>query len=709
MDSLKPRLQVRARTPQGDMLAGRPWPMGATWDGHGVNFAVYSSTAQRLELCLFDALGEHETRRIDLPLRSNDIWHGYLPGAEPGLVYGLRAHGPWRPDRGHLFDPAKLLLDPYARDVVGQFIWRDEQFSADRRFPLNRDGRDNAAIALKARVVADSFDWGDDQRPGTAPEHTVLYEMHVKGFSKLQQAVPEPLRGTFAGLAHPASVTHLRRLGITAVSLMPVFYALDEERLVQMGLHNYWGYNTIAFFCPDPALASARDGAAVRDEFRTMVRTLHAAGIEVLLDVVFNHTAETGETGPTISMRGLDNAAYYRLAGVMPVRYENHTGCGNTLDIRRPAVLRLVLDSLRYWVSDMHVDGFRFDLATVLGRGDHGFDRDGAFFTAVAQDPVLCTVKMIAEPWDIGHGGYQVGGFPRGWFEWNDKFRDAMRSFWLGDLHRGGTTRGEFALRLCASSDVFQPRQRTPAESVNFVVAHDGYTLRDLVSYSERHNHANGEDNRDGHNHNLSANCGVEGPTSDPAVLQLRGRLQRALLACALLSQGTPMLCAGDELGHTQGGNNNPYCQDNATSWIDWSAADTDLQVYVARVLELRRTAQPFANHWYSGLPNALGLYDLAWLEPDGSPLQGDAWRNTAARALGCLIGRPGRAAAPLLLLVNAGQAPQPFRLPAGVWQALLDSAEPHGRVRWHGQGEVAVEVAAHSLQLFAAAGAGVA
>ena len=386
MDSLKPRLQVRARTPQGDMLAGRPWPMGATWDGHGVNFAVYSSTTQHLELCLFDALGEHETRRIDLPLRSNNIWHGYLPGAEPGLVYGLRAHGPWRPDRGHLFDPAKLLLDPYARDVVGQFIWRDEQFSADRRFPLNRDGRDNAAIALKARVVADSFDWGDDQRPGTAPEHTVLYEMHVKGFSKLQQAVPEPLRGTFAGLAHPASVTHLRRLGITAVSLMPVFYALDEERLVQMGLHNYWGYNTIAFFCPDPALASARDGAAVRDEFRTMVRTLHAAGIEVLLDVVFNHTAETGETGPTISMRGLDNAAYYRLAGVMPVRYENHTGCGNTLDIRRPAVLRLVLDSLRYWVSDMHVDGFRFDLATVLGRGDHGFDRDGAFFTAVAQE-----------------------------------------------------------------------------------------------------------------------------------------------------------------------------------------------------------------------------------------------------------------------------------------------------------------------------------
>ena len=531
----------------------------------------------------------------------------------------------------------------------------------------------------------------------------------MKGFSKLLPSVPEPLRGTFAGLAHPASVAHLRRLGITAVCLMPVFYALDEERLVQMGLHNYWGYNSIAFFCPDPALASARAGAGVRDEFRAMVRALHAAGIEVLLDVVFNHTAESGETGPTISLRGLDNTAYYRLAGVQPVRYENHSGCGNTLDIRHPAVLRLVMDSLRYWVSEMHVDGFRFDLATVLGRGDHGFEREGAFFTAVAQDPLLSTVKMIAEPWDIGHGGYQVGGFPRGWLEWNDKFRDTMRSFWLGDLHQGGTSRGEFALRLCASSDLFQPRQRPPTESVNYVVAHDGYTLRDLVSYSERRNHANGEDNRDGHSHNLSVNCGVEGPSADPTVLQLRGRLQRALLACALLSQGTPMLCAGDELGHTQGGNNNPYCQDNATSWLDWSAADTDLQTYVAQVLKLRRTAQPFANHWYSGLPDARGRYDMAWLEPDGSPLQGDAWHDTTARALACLIGRPGRAGAPLLLLINAGRESRSFQLPAGEWQALLDSAEPHGRVRWHGQGEVAVEVAAHSLQLFAAAGAGVA
>ncbi len=697
------------RAPPEGILAGRPWPLGATWDGKGVNFAVFSSMAQRMELCLFDARGHHETRRVDLPTRSTDVWHGYLPGAAPGLVYGLRAHGPWRPDRGHLFDPSKLLLDPYAREVVGQFIWRDEQFGADRRFPLNRDGRDNAAIALKARVTADTFDWGDDRRPDTPLEQTVLYEMHVKGFSKLQQAVPEPLRGTFAGLAHPESVAHLQRMGITAVNLMPVFYAIDEERLVQMGLHNYWGYNPIAFFCPDPALASARDGANMRNEFRRMVCALHAAGIEVLLDVVFNHTAESGEGGPTICFRGLDNAAYYRLAAGMPMRYENLSGCGNTLDIRRPQVLRLVMDSLRYWVADMHVDGFRFDLAPVLGRGDHGFELGGAFFTAVAQDPVLCNVKMIAEPWDLGHGGYQVGGFPRGWFEWNDKFRDTMRAFWLGHTHEGGPTRGDFAERLCASSGVFQPRSRAPAESVNYVVSHDGFTLRDLVSYHHRRNQANGEDNRDGHNHNLSVNAGVEGPSADAQVLQLRGRLQRVLLAATLLSQGTPMVCAGSELGHSQGGNNNPYCQDNATSWIDWSEADGDLQAFVARVLQLRHDALPFANHWYSGLPDALGLHDLAWLEPDGRPLQGDAWRDPVARALACLIGRPGRATAPLLLLFNAGTEAQSFRLPAGVWQALLDSAEPRGRVRWHGKDEVAVAVAAHSLQLFAAAGAGLA
>jgi len=714
MDSLKRRPASRTASAPAELLPGQPWPMGASWDGHGINFAVFSAAATQIELCLFDADGKHELRRLPLPGRSGDVWHGYLPLARPGLVYGWRVDGPWRPDRGQLFNPAKLLLDPYARSLVGQFVWRNEQFGADRNFPLHRDAQDNAAVALKARVVSDDFDWGADRPPRIPIADTVLYELHVKGFSRLQTALPEAQRGTFAGLAHPQSIQHLQRLGVTSVSLLPVHYALDEERLVQMGLHNYWGYNTIAFFCVDPALADHRSGNDGRDEFRHMVRALHSAGIEVLLDVVFNHTAEGDGSGPTITFRGLDNAAYYRLQADAPERYENHSGCGNTLDIRRPQVLRLVLDSLRYWVSEMHVDGFRFDLAPVLGRTDHGFSREGAFFTAIAQDPVLCTVKLIAEPWDIGPGGYQVGGFPSGWLEWNDKFRDALRAFWLGGHHapdspHPGTTRAQFAMRLCASSDVYQPRHRAPHESVNFVVAHDGFTLRDLVSYNQRHNQANGEDNRDGHSHNLSFNCGVEGPSDETAVNQLRARLQRALLACTLLAQGTPMLCAGDELGHSQQGNNNPYCQDNATSWIDWSATDHALTAFTARVLDLRRRARPFAAHWYSGLSDPLGLHDLAWLEPDGSALHGGAWHDPAQRALACLIGQPGRARAPLLLLVNAGAQAQGFRLPAGVWQALLDSTDPHGHSQWHGQGEVMLEVAPHSLQLLAAAGAGVA
>ncbi len=692
-----------------EMLPGRAWPLGAFVDGQGVNFAVVSGGAHRVELCLFDATGEHEVRRLDLPARSGDVWHGYLPDTGPGLIYGLRAHGPWHPEHGLLFNSDKLLLDPYAREVVGDFKWRDAHFGADRQHLLQRNDHDNAPFALKARVVQDHFDWGDDRAPHTADAATVLYEMHVKGFSMLHEAVPEPLRGSFAGLAHPASIAHLQRLGVTAVSLLPVHYALDEERLAAMHLRNYWGYNSIAFFCVNPALASAPTGEGARNEFRSMVRDLHLAGIEVILDVVFNHTAESGGDGPTISFRGLDNLGYYRLDGDALQNYENHTGCGNTLNIRSPHVLRLVMDSLRYWVSDMHVDGFRFDLATVLGRDEHGFDRSGAFFTAVAQDPVLSTVKMIAEPWDVGPDGYQVGGFPRGWMEWNDKFRDTVRSFWLSGHHNPDSphappaTRAEFAQRLCASSDVFQARHRLPSESVNFVVAHDGFALRDLVSYNQRHNLANGEDNRDGHGHNLSFNCGVEGPSSDADVNRLRARLQRVLLASTLLSQGTPMLCAGDELGHSAGGNNNPYCQDNATSWINWSEADQDLTAFCAHLLELRQTTRPFSNDWYSGLTDPLGQHDLAWLEPDGSALQGEAWHHPQSRALGCLIGQPGGASAPLLLLFNAGQKPENFQLPVGAWQALLDTSDARGQAHWQGSDPVSLEVAAHSLMLFAA------
>jgi glycogen operon protein len=682
--------------------------MGASVDADGVNFAIYSAHATSIECCLFDADGTTEVARLVLPERTGDVWHGHLAQAQAGLVYGIRAHGPWRPEEGHRFNPNKLLLDPYARDIVGRFEWRDEHFGFNLAHAHQPNRSDNAAHALKARVVDESFDWGDDRPPGTTAADTVLYELHVKGQSRLDIRLPEHLRGTYAGLAHEASVEHFRRLGVTSLSLLPVHLHIDEQRLAAMGLRNHWGYNTLGFFCVEPRYASGIGGVTPRDEFRTMVRTLHAAGLEVLLDVVFNHTAESDETGPTLSFRGLDNASYYRLPPHSRAHYENHAGCGNTLDIRQPVVLRLVMDSLRYWVSEMHVDGFRFDLAPVLGRGDHGFDAHASFFAAVAQDPVLSRVKLIAEPWDIGPGGYQVGGFPSGWLEWNDQFRDTMRSFWLQPADSMAAPRAAFARRLCGSSDLFQRRGRLPVESVNYVVSHDGFTLRDLVSHVERHNHANGEDNRDGHGHNLSCNCGVEGPTDEPAINELRGRLQRALIATTLLAQGTPMLAAGDELGHTQRGNNNPYCQDNEITWIDWANADATLIDFTARVLALRRQALPFGVRWYSGLSDPLGLHDLTWLRPDGAVLHGDDWQASDDRVLGCLIGQPGRARAPLLLLVNGGETTCGFRLPAGVWRGLLDTCSPVGRSRFHGQGECDLPIESHSLLLLAAAGAGI-
>ncbi|MEF7613467.1 glycogen debranching protein GlgX [Aquincola sp. MAHUQ-54] len=645
--------------------AGRPWPMGSHWDGQGVNFAVPAMHAEAIELCVFDAEGRQETARLRLPGRSGDVWHGYLPGARPGLVYGLRAHGPWAPAEGHRFNARKLLLDPWAREIVGRFAWRPEHFGTD--------AQDNASHALKARVVAtdDGFDWGGDRPPCTPLDRTVLYELHVKGFTKLHPGVPEAQRGTYAGLASDAAIAHLQRLGVTAVSLLPVHEHLDEERLALMGLSNYWGYNTIGFLCPEPSYASA--GACPRDEFRRMVRRLHEAGLEVILDVVFNHSAETDEHGPHISFRGLDNAAWYRLRQESRALYENDTGCGNTLDIRQPRMLQLLLDSLRYWVGEMHVDGFRFDLAPVLGRGHHGFDRDGAFFMALRQDPLLQGVKLIAEPWDIGPGGYQLGQFPAGWLEWNDRFRDTMRSFWLGHpVHRG-----DFARRLAGSADLFHHRGRAPGESVNYVVSHDGFTLRDLLTYEQRRNHANGEDNRDGHHHNLGWNGGAEGPTSDPAVCENRARLARALLATVLLSQGTPMIAAGDELGHTQAGNNNPYCQDNPITWIDWSEADAALLAFTARVIRLRREHHPLSPRWYSGFTDDEGVPDLVWFGADGEPLDAAQWHDEADRAVAAYIGAPGAAEGPLILLCNAGAADRVFALPAGRWRCLLDTSVP--------------------------------
>ena len=692
------RLSAEPTLPEADFAAldaGRPWPMGASVDGAGVNFAVFSAHATRMELCVFDHAGEVELARWPMPGHTGDIWHGRLPGAGAGLVYGFRAYGPWRPDRGHRFNPHKLLLDPWAREIVappGGFKPDGPHQGAERDHPQHLDTRDNGAGAHKARVVDDRTEWHGDRAPATPLIDTVIYEVHVRGFTKTMPGVPEHERGTYAGLCSNAAIAHLQRLGVTALSLLPVLQILDEPRLAQMGLVNYWGYNTLGFFCPDPRYAAS---AQPREEFRDMVRRLHAAGIEVLLDVVFNHTPEGDERGATLSWRGLDNASYYRLAEQRQ-HYENWSGCGNTLDIRHPRVLQMVMDSLRYWVEQMHVDGFRFDLAPVLGRGSPGFECDGPFFKAVLQDPALQGIKLIAEPWDLGPGGYQVGGFPRGWLEWNDRFRDTARAFWLG----GDCTRGEFALRLAGSSDIFQARRRSPLESVNYIVSHDGFTLHDLVSYDLRHNHANGEDNRDGHGHNLSWNCGWEGPTSDPAVLQLRARLKRALLATVLLAQGTPMLAAGDELGHTQGGNNNPYCQDNAITWIDWAQADEGLIQFTAHLLALRRRLLPLADRWYTGLTDLQGAADLAWLRRTGEPMAPEYWDNRMSRIMGAWIGRAGRSATPLLLLVNGRDMDASFQLPPGDWVAELDTTQADGRSTWRRHGATELVLCARSVML---------
>ena len=674
---------------------GRPWPLGASVDGASVNFAVFSAHATQIVLCVFDNAGAVELARWPLPQRTGDIWHGALPGASAGLVYGFRAHGPWQPECGHRFNPDKLLLDPWARAIVappGGFNPARPHGGANLVQPLQRDVCDNGADAHKARVVHDSFDWQGDRAPATPLNDTVIYEVHVRGFTQTMPGVPEAQRGTYSGLCSPAAIAHLKRLGVTAVSLLPVLQILDEPRLSQLGLVNYWGYNTLGFFCPDPRYAASTEP---RHEFREMVRRLHAAGIEVLLDVVFNHTPEGDERGATLSWRGLDNASYYRLAEQRQ-HYENWSGCGNTLDIRHPRVLQMVMDSLRYWVEQMHVDGFRFDLAPVLGRGSPGFERDGPFFKTVLQDPALQGIKLIAEPWDLGPGGYQVGGFPSGWLEWNDRFRDTARAFWLG----GDCTRGEFALRLAGSSDIFQRQRRTPLASVNYIVSHDGFTLHDLVSYDLRHNHANGEDNRDGHGHNLSWNCGWEGPTTDPAVLQLRSRLKRALLASVLLAQGTPMLAAGDELGHTQGGNNNPYCQDNPITWIDWAQADESLIDFTAHVLALRRRLLPLDGCWYTGLTNADGVADLAWMRRTGEPMSPGHWENRMSRIMGAWISRSGRSATPLLLLVNGRDMDASFQLPPGHWVVELDTTATDGRSLWRRGAATELMLGARSVML---------
>ena len=670
---------------------GEPSPLGATWDGQGVNFAIYSENAQRVELCLFDPKGRREIERIDVRERTDFVWHCYLPDARPGLLYGYRIHGRYAPDQGLRFNPHKLLLDPYARVLVGQVRWSDAQFGyrvGSRREDLTPDTRDSASGMPKCQVVDAAFTWDDDRAPRTPSKDTVIYELHVKGYTRLHPDIPPQLRGTYAGLSTAPAIDHLRKLGVTAVELMPVHAFVDDKRLVDHGLRNYWGYSSIGFFAPDMRYSAS----GTLGEFKTMVKTLHSAGIEVILDVVYNHTAEGNQLGPTFSFRGIDNRVYYRLEDHLRY-YVDYTGTGNTLNTAHPATLRLIFDSLRYWVTQMHIDGFRFDLASTLAREAHAFDPFGSFLDIARQDPVLSQVKLIAEPWDLGEGGYQVGHFPPGWCDWNGRYRDAVRAYWKGD---GGLV-GELASRLSGSSDLFAPGGRSPAARINFITAHDGFTLRDLVSYNEKHNEANLEDNRDGEAHNLSWNCGVEGATDDPAILALRAQQMRNFIATLFFSQGVPMLVAGDEMGRTQRGNNNAYCQDNEISWLDWNLDESqrELVAFTARMITLRNRHPLFRRRtFFRGREHRNGgRADILWRNADGGEMSEAEWRESSARCLGAQLSGRGLAERDdrgepvtdddLLLLLNASDSLVQFRLPGGGtsqdWTVVIDTVHAEG------------------------------
>jgi glycogen operon protein len=665
---------------------GAPYPLGATWDGEGVNFALFSEHAEKVELCVFDASGRRERQRIDVLERTENVWHCYLPEARPGLLYGYRVFGRYHPEEGHRFNAHKLLVDPYARELVGALRWHDALYGysvGHKREDLSHDRRDSAPSVPKCRVIDPAFTWGDDRRPSVPWHDMVIYELHVRGFTMRHPGVAESQRGTFAGLASAAAIDYLKRLGVTTVELMPVHAYIDDRRLVELGLRNYWGYNTLGFFAPEPLYSASGSSK----EFKTMVKRLHSAGLEVLIDVVYNHSCEGNHLGPTLSLRGLDNASYYRLAENDRRHYLDFTGCGNTLNLQHPRVLQMVMDSLRFWVEEMHVDGFRFDLAPALAREGRGVEPLGAFFSVVRQDPVLSRVKLIAEPWDVGEGGYQVGNFPLGWAEWNDRYRNGMRAYWKGD---GGVI-GEFARRLTGSSDLYGRSGQRPYASINFVTAHDGFTLHDLVSYNEKHNEANGEDNRDGHNENLSWNCGVEGPTDDPEIQRLRERQKRNFLATMLLSQGVPMLLAGDERGRTQQGNNNAYCQDSELNWIDWGSTPerNSLAEFTRLLIALRRSHRVFRRRdFFAGRPlHGREAKDIHWLKPDGSEMTDDEWEKEHAKSLavylaGGDLGERDRFGTPatdddFLILFNAHQAPVEFRIPAlgdGPWHAVFDT-----------------------------------
>ena len=690
---------------------GSPFPLGATWDGLGVNFALFSAHATRVELCLFDDQGKEEIERIELPEYTDEIWHGYLPDARPGQIYGYRVYGPYDPAAGHRFNHHKLLLDPYAKQLVGKLQWSEALFGYTIDSPdgdLSFDERDSAAFVPKCKVIDPAFTWGE-QPPIRVPwDSTLLYEAHLRGISMRHPAVPDALRGTCAGLTNPELLRHIRELGVTSLELLPVHAFVNDQHLLENGMNNYWGYNSIGFFAPHPAyLASGKVS-----EFKEMVAHLHAAGLELILDVVYNHTAEGNERGPTLCMRGIDNASYYRLLPEDRRYYINDSGTGNTLDLSHPCVLQMVTDSLRYWASEMRVDGFRFDLATILGRHAHGFDERHGFLVACRQDPVLSKVKLIAEPWDCGPGGYQVGRFPPGWAEWNDKFRDNVRAFWKGDEGE----LAELASRLTASGDHYNQRGRRPFASVNFITAHDGFTLRDVVSYDHKHNEDNNENNQDGTDHNRSWNHGCEGETHDPAIRQLRMQQMRNLLATLLFAQGTPMLLAGDEFGRTQHGNNNAYCQDNELSWVDWNIDEEGhaLIAFCQRLIDLRRSHPILRRRRFlvGHYNEELGVKDVTWLTPDGEEMSEAHWHDNQARCMGMLM--DGRAQptgvkrsgadATLLLLLNAHHESRTFVLPevAGGkrWTCLIDTHRPAAQATPQPLHSDTLNLAGRSLQL---------
>lgn len=668
---------------------GSPFPLGATWDGEGVNFALFSENATAVDLCLFDSKTNKE-KRIRVKEVDNHIWHAYVPKIKPGQLYGYRVYGPYEPQNGHRFNPNKLLIDPYAKALSGRVEWNNAIFGYEVGHPeedLSFSEEDSAPFVPKSVVINSSFDWEGDKAPKIPYHKSIIYEAHVKGLTQTHPDIPENIRGTYSAIAHPVIIQYLKDLGITAIELMPVHHFVNDGFLREKGLVNYWGYNTIGFFAPDIKYSGSGNLGGQVAEFKTMVKELHKAGIEVILDVVYNHTAEGNHLGPTLSFRGIDNACYYRLAEDKRFCFD-YTGTGNTLNAMLPSVLRLIMDSLRYWILEMHVDGFRFDLASTLARELHEVDRLGSFFDIIHQDPVISQVKLIAEPWDIGEGGYQVGNFPPGWAEWNGKYRDCMRDYWRG----ADSMLSEFALRFTGSPDLYKEGYRKPTASVNFITAHDGFTLHDLVSYNEKHNEANGENNNDGDSHNRSWNCGVEGPTDDANIIALRNKQKRNFLTTLFLSQGVPMLVAGDELGKTQNGNNNAYCQDNEISWIDWQNADKELLGFVQKLTQFQHTHPVFCRRkWFKGRPiQGSGVEDIAWFLPNGNSMNEENWKEDFAKSLGVFLnGKALRSDGPkgepvidnnFYIIFNAYEGELPYVLPSEefgtTWQKTIDTHE---------------------------------